>query len=126
MRKTRILVGAGVAAVCGALLAAAPAQADSTACTPSGCAGKAEFVSYGEHLWVYDMLADGHSAVARYWLQGGTGPFSVWSSGGTGTAVDADLDLAEGSWIYYQVCLGEAATRTIIAGSCNAGVTDYA
>lgn len=126
MRRSRILAGAALAVLAGAVLTASPAYADSTQCTPSGCGGEAEFVSYGEHLWVRDQLADGHSAVARYWLEGGSGPFSVWSSGGAGTSVDGDLDLAEGTWIFYQVCLGEAATKTIVSGTCSAGVTDYA
>lgn len=42
--------------------------------------GQGHFVSYGEHLFIEDRVADGHSAVARYWLDGGTGPFLAWNS----------------------------------------------
>lgn len=115
-----ILVGAAMA------VSGPQAEADSTRCTPSGCAGQARFVSYGEHLHVADQLADGHSAVAVYWLEGGTGPFHVWNPNGNGMSVDHNLELAEGSWIYYYVCLGEYGPRQILSGTCSAGVTDYA
>ena len=125
------LTGTAVAAVCVVsaamvVLSTRPAAADTSECTPSGCAGQAKLISYGEHLWVYDKAADGHSAVALYWLQGGTGPFRVWASAGAGTSIDDNLDLPEGTWIFYQVCLGESGSGTIVAGSCSAGVTDYA
>lgn len=110
---------------------AQPAVADSSVCSiaasgAGSCAARANFVSLGEHLMVTDAVADGHSAVARYWLQGGTGPFLVWNSGGQGTTVDANLELAEGSWIFYQVCVGEFGARDVWTSTCNAGVTDYA
>lgn len=106
--------------------AASPAAADSSQCTPGGCAGKAEFVSLGEHLKVTDALGDGHSAVAMYWLEGGTGPFYVWNSGGNGTTVDHNMELAEGSWIFYKICLGEYGPRDVLEDTCNAGTTDWA
>jgi hypothetical protein len=119
--------------VAAALLvpSAQPAVADSSVCSvaasgATSCAAKASFVSLGEHLKVTDAAADGHSAVARYWLQGGTGPFLVWNSGGNGTTVDQNLELAEGTWIFYQVCVGEFGTRDVWTSTCNAGVTDYA
>jgi hypothetical protein len=125
MRFRRILIL--TAAVLPVYALAAPtATADSSQCTPGGCAGKAVFVSLGEHLQVTDAASDGHSAVAVYWPQGGTGPFTVWNHGGQGTTVDGNLDLAEGAWIYYYVCLGEYGTREILTATCSAGVTDYA
>lgn len=105
---------------------ASPAAADSSQCTPSGCAGKANFVSYGEHLKVTDALGDGHSAVAMYWLEGGTGPFHVWNPNGNGTTVDHNMELPEGSWIFYKVCLGEYGPRDVLETTCSAGTTDYA
>jgi hypothetical protein len=115
-----------VAVVGLGLIGAKPALADSSLCTPSGCAGKATFASYGEILTVYDQTGDGHSAVGLYWLQGGSGPFYVWAASGAGTSTRSDLELPEGSWIYYQVCLGEYGSKTLVSGTCSAGVTDYA
>lgn len=112
--------------VIGVMLSGPTAVADSSRCTPSGCAGQARFVSLGEHLYVDDKLADGHSAVAVYWLEGGTGPFEVWNPNGNGSTVDHNMELPEGSWIYYYVCLGEYGLRSILSGTCSAGVTDYA
>jgi|GEM_PF-6703494 len=120
------------AVVAGLLVpSAAPAVADSSQCSiaasgAASCAARAEFVSLGEHLLVEDRVADGHSAVARYWLKGGTGPFHVWNSGGAGTTVDHNLELPEGSWIFYQVCVGEFGLRDVWTSTCSAGVTDYA
>ncbi len=125
MRAIRLVLAVAVGAV-GVLGVASPAAADSSVCSKTGCAGKAAFVSYGEHLKVTDQTGDGHSAVAEYWLEGGTGPFQVWNPNGTGTTVDANLELVEGDWIFYHVCTGEYGSKTIVAGSCGAGVTDYA
>lgn len=111
-----------------ALLAAGtPAYADSNRCTSdSGCAGKATFASYGEVFTVYDQKADGHSAVLLYWLPDGIGPVYVWNHSGNGTNVKADLELAEGSWVTYRMCLGEYGTKEILTATCGAPITDYA
>jgi len=128
--RRRILLVAGLMA--GLLVPnATVAEADSSQCSiaasgAASCAARANFVSYGEHLFVEDRVADGHSAVARYWLEGGTGPFLVWNSGGSGTKVDYNLELPEGSWIFYQVCVGEYGLRDVWTSTCSAGVTDYA
>jgi hypothetical protein len=134
-RRLLVLAGATGLLVVGVLgvlpTGAPPAVADSTQCSiaasgAAACAAGAEFVSYGEHLYVRDQRADGHSAVVRYWLDGGTGPFHVWNSGGNGTSVDHNLELAEGSWIFYQVCVGEYGIRDVWTSTCSVGVTDYA
>lgn len=130
--RRRLLLIAGLVGTAGLLLAAAPlAVADSSQCSVAAsgavaCAARANFASYGEHLYVSDQDADGHSAVVRYWLEGGTGPFHVWNSGGNGTTVDHNLELPEGSWIFYQVCVGESLIRDVWTSTCSAGVTDYA
>ena len=118
-----------VTATVGALLLAggATANADSERCTSgSGCAGRVTFQSYGEVFRVYDQNADGHSAVALYWLPDGSGPHLVWNANGNGTNVSADLEFAEGSWVTYRACLGEYGPREILQNTCGATITDIA
>jgi len=116
------------AALLIAVVPAMRALADSSQCSVSSgtCAAKAAFTSYGEHLKVYDRAADGHSAVVLYWLSDGTGPYFGWNPNGNGSVVDIDLELPEGDWIFFKACLGEYGTKTLVSGTCSAGVTDYA
>jgi len=124
--RSRLPLVALVALVC-ALCTASVANADSTRCTSdSGCAGRATFTSYGEVFHVYDQSADGHSAVALYWLPDGSGPHLIWNSNGNGTDVTANLEFAEGSWVTYRVCLGEYGARQVLTSTCGATITDYA
>jgi hypothetical protein len=118
-----------VAAAVGTLTVAgsSAAVADSSRCTAgTGCAGRATFTSLGEIFHVYDQNADGHSAVALYWLPDGSGPTMIWNSNGNGTNVTANLELAEGSWITYRVCLGEGGPKQVMLETCGAPITDYA
>jgi hypothetical protein len=118
-----IAAAAGLLTLAGASAAAA----DSSRCTSdSGCAGRATFTSYGEVFKVYDQLADGHSAVALYWLPDGSGPHMIWNSTGNGTEVTANLEFAEGSWVTYRVCLGEGGPKEVLLNTCGATITDYA
>ncbi|HET9143690.1 hypothetical protein [Actinophytocola sp.] len=118
-----------VAAAVGTLTlaGASAAEADSSRCTvDSGCAGRATFASYGEVFTVYDQNADGHSAVALYWLPDGSGPHLIWNSDGNGTSVTANLEFPEGDWVTYRVCLGEFGPRQVLTETCGAAITDYA
>ncbi|HEU5473217.1 MAG TPA: hypothetical protein VFV67_21445 [Actinophytocola sp.] len=124
--KRRALLVAGIA---GALTmaGASAAEADSSRCTvDAGCAGRATFASYGEVFTVYDQSADGHSAVALYWLPDGSGPHMIWNSGGNGTSVTANLEFPEGAWVTYRVCLGEGGPKEVLINTCGAALTDYA
>lgn len=94
-------------------------------CSPGACAGEALFRSTDARMTVRDRVGDGHSAVVQYWPQGGAGPLQVWNPNGNGTTVNQVLNLPPGSWVFYQVCLGEHGPKTIVAGSCSAGFTDY-
>ena len=123
--RTILLVGAAIATL--SLAGASAAGADSSRCTAdSGCAGRATFTSLGEIFHVFDQKADGHSAVVLYWLPGGSGPTLIWNSSGNGTDVKADLELPEGSWITYRVCLGEGGPKQVLLDTCGAPITDYA
>lgn len=118
-----------VASAVGALLltGGTTASADSERCTSgSGCAGRVTFASYGEVFKVYDQNADGHSAVALYWLPDGSGPHLVWNPNGNGTSVTANLEFAEGSWVTYRACLGEYGPREVLTSTCGATITDLA
>ncbi len=122
----RALVVSG-AALALALLTTPTALADSTRCTAdTACAGKAAFKSLGEVFTVTDQVGDGHSAVLLYWLPDGTGPHLVWNPNGKGTSVTANLELAEGSWVHYRVCLGEHGTKDVLENTCGAPITDRA
>jgi hypothetical protein len=123
LRRFMLVLGMAVAAA----VVSTPAYADSSRCTvDSACAGKATFASYGEVFTVYDQKSDGHSAVVLYWLPAGVGPLSVWSHSGSGTTAKGDLELPEGSWITYKVCLGEYGTKQVLQETCGAPITDYA
>src|SRR5256885_11622566 len=124
LRKALLVAAAvGTLTVAGA----SAAEADSSRCTvDSACAGRATVQSYGEVFKVYDQVADGHSAVALYWLPDGSGPTMIWNSNGNGTVVTGDLELPEGSWITYRVCLGEGGPKTVMLETCSAPITDYA
>jgi hypothetical protein len=126
MRANRVLLVAAVLTTF-TLTGASAAAGDSSRCTAgTGCAGRATFTSLGEIFHVYDQSADGHSAVALYWLPDGSGPTLIWNSGGNGTNVTANLELAEGSWITYRVCLGEFGPKQVLVETCGAPITDYA
>ncbi|HEV2781476.1 MAG TPA: hypothetical protein VGX25_19005 [Actinophytocola sp.] len=118
-----IAAAAGILTMAGASAAAA----DSSRCTAdAGCAGRATFTSYGEVFTVFDQLADGHSAVALYWLPDGSGPHLIWNSNGNGTSVTANLEFPEGAWVTYRVCLGEGGPKEVLLSTCGATITDYA
>jgi hypothetical protein len=120
-----LLVGAAIVTL--TIAGSSAAEADSSRCTAdSGCAGRAAFTSLGEVFHVFDQSADGHSAVVLYWLPDGSGPNLIWNSSGNGTNVTGDLELPEGSWITYRVCLGEGGPKQVLTETCGAPITDYA
>lgn len=120
-------VAASISVLVGGLLLTTSgiASADSERCTAdSGCAGRANFVTSTDTFTVFDQDPDGHSAVALYWLPDGTGPHLIWNSKGNGTSVPADLDLADGGWVTYRVCLGEGGPKEVLQDTCGATITD--
>lgn len=125
LRNTVVVLGA-----VGALAMVIPGEAvaDSSQCSvpSSTCAGRVTFQSYGEVFKIYDQVGDGHSAVLLYWLSDGSGPYYGWNPNGSGTQVTLNLELPEGDWIFYKACLGEYGDRSLVAGTCSTGVTDYA
>jgi hypothetical protein len=106
---------------------AGPAAADSYQETRGNLGGSVWFFSYGEHLQIYDELADGHSVVVFDQRQDLCCTwYSGWNHGGEGSVKDYDLNMPEGDWINYYVCLGEYATKTIVPGTCSPIAEDLA
>lgn len=123
MRRKLLLAVLGVVGL--TLAVAAPASADSARCT-ANCGAYVWFTSYGEHLYVEDRAADGHSAVG-VWYTPSTGTRYVWNPyGAFNRRVDGNLSLPEGAGLTYMACLGEYGSRTILWSTCSNPVADRA
>jgi hypothetical protein len=93
-----------------------------TACTPSGCAAKAYFVANGEHLFVCDEKADGHSAVAWYTRTDVPAQNNEAAErSGAGTCLDHNMNMAEGVKITFKICLQDGTTGPLF--DCSATLT---
>lgn len=114
----------GVIAIAGLVIVPGSASADSYACTYGpgayNCEGRAEFVSHGEHFYLKDQKADGHSAVLRYYRSDTQQWKTAWNHSGNGTTKDINLDMPEGYYVEYYVCLGEYGDRDILEETCGA------
>ncbi len=92
----------------------------TTAVNLPRCNGSASFVKDGDHLYVWDNAADGHSVFVRYYRSDVNGLAGVaWNYHGAGTRVDHNMDIPEGGWINYQVCLGRYSDRLVYDWSCS-------
>ena len=116
----------------GMLAVAGTAAADSSQCTTyvstakahySSCAGHAWFQSSGEHFYIEDRIADGHSVALHYTINGVT-KTAYNRNGKAGKTVDLNLSLPEGTIVEYKVCLSEDSKD--LAGSCSGGFRDAA
>lgn len=97
-------------------------------CSEPDCAASASFVKNGDHLYVWDNKADGHSAVAEYTRSdtgGEDGQLNrAWQNQGAEEGPhDQNMNIPENGWIRYRVCIGEyrsdASERYIIDNSCS-------
>jgi hypothetical protein len=84
---------------------------------------EAKFFAYGEHFRVSDVRADGHAAVGR-WRQ--PGPESVsqyhycWDADGALNGYnDCNYALPEGTYVYYEACIGEYGPRDVWTSTCS-------
>jgi hypothetical protein len=83
-----------------------PQPPPPTACTPNGCAAKAYFVAYGDHLYVCDNSGDGYGAIAQYTRTDYPGQNNdAANKNGKGTCVDHNMNMPEGAKITFRVCL---------------------
>jgi serine/threonine protein kinase len=101
-----------------------PATPPPTACTTSGCAGKAYYVTAGDHLMVCDEKADGLGVLAQYTrtdvpLQNN----DAAAAGGAGTCLDHNMNMAPGVKITFRVCLTDSSNKL---SSCSAYITTSA
>ncbi|MFD5627155.1 hypothetical protein [Streptomyces sp. NPDC127072] len=74
----------------------------------------------GDHLYITDKIADGHSAIGI--IQIGATQYYYWNSNGKGTTRHVDLDLPENRTIALGAVLGEwegTATGGIIWSTIN-------
>jgi hypothetical protein len=106
---------------------AGPAQADSYLYTKVYQGGEAVWVSNGDHLYIYDLAADGKAVAVKYIRQdSGTTTYIAWNTSGSGSVVDHHMDLVEGSYIEYSVCLGTTSNWNIDEATCSNWRFDYA
>ena len=89
------------------------AEAASAVKTPWVCITGAcvSFETYGDHLFVWDTVADGHSAVGEI-----SGYGRCWNANGAGTTVDCDFDTAEAA-IAFRACTGESGPKQLLTCS---------
>lgn len=128
-RATALALATGSLAVTALATTAPTASADSSQCSTfvadkyASCGGHAWFQSEGEHLYIDDRVADGHSAAVHYTINGVT-KTAYNRNGADGAVVDVNLDLPEGTLIIYNVCLSNSSAD--LAGTCSGGIRDYA
>jgi hypothetical protein len=77
-------------------------------CISGACA---RFEAAGDHLYVKDTLADGHSAVGQIYGYG-----KCWNHYGVGTTIDCNFNTAE-RIIQFRACTGEYSTKQILTCS---------
>jgi hypothetical protein len=123
LTTTLSLALASIALLC--IGATGPALADEVVYAYSinpAHAGEAVFDPNGEHYYIYDRQADGHSVVVVNYRSdlSPSGPYYGWNHTGAGTAKDYDLSMPEGTRVTYYVCLGEYGSRTVLWNTCGA------
>ncbi|WP_330339719.1 hypothetical protein [Streptomyces sp. NBC_00557] len=105
MRKiVQAVLAGGIAAGIALTSTAAYADTTYTEYAAPGCGAKSTFKTYGDVLKVYDIEADGHSAVGI--IENGT-QYYYWNHSGNGTVKTWDLDLPENRAIALGAMLGD-------------------
>jgi len=80
------------------------AFAENAVMYSTGLGAKAEFVANGDHLYVTDQIADGHSAIGIIELGD---QYYYWNRNGKGTTRHVNLDLPENRTIALGAVVGE-------------------
>ena len=101
------------------ITSSASAQADGpTICVDGACVW---FQAEGEHFYVSDTKADGHSAYVQIQVPAVGIYTKAWNTQGYNTTLDYNASYGEGNTVYYRACIGEWSDKSEIA--CNPGYT---
>lgn len=103
------------------VLSAGTAHASGPDITDRNAGGRSEFKTYGDHLYIYDTRADGHSVVTI--VEQGT-PEYHWNRWGEPNMVHKNLNLRENVTMYIRTCLADwkgSATAGILWETCSTG-----
>ncbi|WP_405815847.1 hypothetical protein OG241_15005 [Streptomyces sp. NBC_01390] len=109
------LAGAAVLTLGGAGIASAGTDGGAVY-NPTG-GSQVWFKSYGDHIWVKDTDADGHSAVGWSYVPYDGVNTTNWVTSGNGDSGDFNYDFTENAYVYYKACVGESGTGDYF--SCN-------
>ncbi|WP_105975837.1 hypothetical protein [Streptomyces geranii] len=107
-RLALALAGAAALTLGSAGISAASSDGGTIYNTTGGAA--VWFKAYGDHVWVKDIEADGHSAVGLSYVPYDGIDTENWVTGGNGTTVDFNYDFTENAYVYYRACVGESGT----------------
>ncbi|GAA2360267.1 hypothetical protein GCM10009854_44110 [Saccharopolyspora halophila] len=112
MRK---LVVAGLAVVASVVFVPSAYAGDSSAaCTTEGqCSGHAAFDHNGDHLYAADTDSDGYGVYVKYYRADVDTWGEFTNRKGSGTTVDHNMNMREGSKIRYRVCRLSSSGGTI-------------
>ncbi|MEY2242076.1 hypothetical protein AB8A21_03825 [Streptomyces sp. BF23-18] len=117
----------GVFAISVGLSGSASAGAEGPWVYDTTFSSEAKFFSYGEHFRVEDVRADGHSAVGRWRHPGPDDQYHYcWDADGALNGfADCNYGLPEGTYVYYEACVGEYGDRDVWTSTCTtpAGLT---
>lgn len=116
---TRSTIAVGIALVAVATASAGPAFAGrgGTSIYSSGSkeAAYAAFRDDVEKISAQDVLADGHSAVTVYVIEGES-QATLWDHNGASSTPEVrTISRPEGKSIRFKACIGEYSNRSIIA-----------
>ncbi len=106
-RLRSLLIALPLVAGAGLATNSSSASADSRACTWDGSSGCASFRSRGEHFFVCDYQADGHSVTVRYAYRNSSGDYvhrTATNYWGAGTCRDVNRSIKEGRKVAWHVC----------------------
>jgi hypothetical protein len=109
-------------------VSSAPAGADTALCTKyvvdtyASCAGLGWFQTSGDHLYIQDRVADGHSVSVQYTIAGVT-KIATNSNSAQGDVLDVVLPKTAGSRVSYKVCLSNGGV--LAQSSCSGYAVDY-
>ncbi len=103
MRKLLVVVLAAVASV--VFVPSAYAGNSSAACTTEGqCGGYVAFNHNGDHLYASDTEPDGYGVYVYYYRADVDTNGEFTNRNGSGTTVDHNMNMTEGTEIQYYVC----------------------